>query len=716
MTDDLGYAESRAVLIGVSAYEDSSFPPVRAARNSLKAMREMLEDPLLCGWPRGRITEISNPLSPVDLANQLSDLAESTTGVLLLYFVGHGVLTPRGELCLTVTSTNAARPKITSLPWETVAEILHISNCPARVRVAILDCCFAGQPIPETLGGDVVAEGVYTLTATTRNKTAHVVAAPFQEDACTSFTAELLALVNEGVPDRSAWLSLSELYPVLRHRLQRKGLPLPNQHGTDTADKFLFTANAAHPSHEARGHTAAPEHSSGRETPYYLPEPDRREHTRPSTAELDTAVLSSYSLPPGTPERSIALAGVAEVLAATDPKRSARLFAQAEEVAQSIVSLDERARTLAAIAQLLSASDPEHAERFFWQAEEVARSHRSPKVQVRVLGAVAQLLSVSDPEHAERFFGQAEEIAQSIRGKNGRARALIAGATALATANPARAERIARSFRVAYDRSHALAAVAAALAIAHPDEAQRIAWSIRNVSEQRTALIAVAKALAAHDPQRAERIAQSVGGTYEHADALAAVARALAAHDPDRAERIAQSLDADRRRNLLVLVAGSLAVSAPDRAEDIAHSIGRDPARSMALALVAKKVAAIAPDRAERIAQAIPDGPWKVLRTTQVAMALAGTHPEHARRLFSQAEDVARSIPRQYEQSQALLALVEGMALSDPSHAEVIAQSLRNRYLRSQALEVIAKKRPPARTQNLQRTAPGLSAGPRGVS
>ncbi len=94
-------AGSRAVLIGVSAYEYAEFPPIRAARNSLQAMQSLLAGPALCGWPPELITVIPNPVSAADLADRIADLAEATTGVLLLYYVGHGVLSTRGELCLT---------------------------------------------------------------------------------------------------------------------------------------------------------------------------------------------------------------------------------------------------------------------------------------------------------------------------------------------------------------------------------------------------------------------------------------------------------------------------------------------------------------------------------------------------------------------------------------------------------------------------------------
>ena len=245
-------AESRAVLVGVSAYEYAEFPPIRAARNSLEAMRSLLADPALCAWPPDRITMIANPVSAADLATTIADLAESTTGVLLLYYVGHGVLSARGELCLTVTSTRPDRPKIGGLPWDTLADVLR--SCPASTRLAILDCCFAGQAV-EALSGEaepglgsiVHVEGVYTLTATTRNHAAHVPPPGQQDTACTSFTGELRDLIQSGIPGKAPRLTFGDIYPVLRQRLRAKGLPAPSQHGPDTARQFPFTANAAVP-------------------------------------------------------------------------------------------------------------------------------------------------------------------------------------------------------------------------------------------------------------------------------------------------------------------------------------------------------------------------------------------------------------------------------------------------------------------------------------
>src|SRR5262249_40350689 len=94
---------------------------------------------------------------------------------------------------LTVTSTRPDRPKISGLPWETLGDVLRGSA--ANVRLAILDCCFAGQATETLAGGGELGladiahvEGVYTLAATTRNRAAHVLPPAQQDTAGTSFT------------------------------------------------------------------------------------------------------------------------------------------------------------------------------------------------------------------------------------------------------------------------------------------------------------------------------------------------------------------------------------------------------------------------------------------------------------------------------------------------------------------------------------------------
>jgi hypothetical protein len=478
MTADAGVrANSNAVLIGVSAYEYAEFPPIRAARNSLQAMQSLLADPALCGWPPELITVIANPISAADLADRFADLAETTTGVLLLYYVGHGVLSTQGELCLTVTSTRPNRPKITGLPWETLAEVLR--TCPARTRLAILDCCFAGQAI-ESLGADsqgladiTNVSGVYTLTATTRNRTAHVPSADQQDTACTSFTGELQDLIRSGIPGKPAQLTFNDIYPELRQRLRAKGLPVPSQRGTDTAHQFLFTANTA----ALTGPTAytilpSSDGNDSRETTLTDLEPSQLEPSQTARSRqariLTDALRAAWSITSEYP-KALALVRIAEVVATADPHRADRLTAEAERIAQSIISKSWKALALASIAEA-AVAEPDRAARITAEAERIAQSIGDDNARAFVLARIAGVVAEADPDRAER-------IAQSLGDDNARAITLARIAEAVAAGDPDRADRLtAEAERIAQSiaddsKAAALARIAEAVAAAHPGTA-----------------------------------------------------------------------------------------------------------------------------------------------------------------------------------------------------------------------------------------------------
>lgn len=565
---------SRAVLIGVSAYEYAEFPPIRAARNSLQAMRSLLSDPALCAWPQEWITVIANPISAAELAAAIADLAERTTGVLLVYYVGHGVLSPGGELCLTVTSTRPDRPKITGLPWDTVADVLR--GCPAGTRVAILDCCVAGQAV-EALSPDSDAgladiahvDGVYTLTATTGNRAAHVAPAAQQDTACTSFTSELQDLIRQGIPGKAQRMTLSDIYPVLRQRLRGKGLPAPSQRGIDAASRFLFTANVA-----ADAGPPVPNpvgEQQGPPTPQQQPEPV----TPPSPQQagvVTDALRAAHSITDDS-AKAPALAAVAGAVAMTDPGRAQRLIADAQRIAESIPDPAARAPALATVVDNLAALDAPGAVR-------LAQSIPDPSSRAPALAAAAAATAATNRRRAAALIGEAEDLAQSIPGAAQKASVLAAVAERLAPADADRAERLAQSIPDPSLRAPALAAIAEALAATDTDraarltaDAERLALSIPGTSLRAPALAAVARALSTTNPRRAatliadaEHLAQSIPGAAQKASALAAVAEGLAPADTERAQRLAQSiLGAPSRASALAAVAKSAAVTNPGR-------------------------------------------------------------------------------------------------------------------------------------------------------
>ena len=309
---------------------------------------------------------------------------------------------------------------------------------------------FARIPVPPL-------EGVYTLTATTRNRTAHVPPPDQQDTACTSFTGELRDLIRSGIPGKPPLLTFSDIYPALRQRLLAKGLPAPSQRGTDTAHQFPFTANAA----ALLGPDTRPEANGAGETARKNPDPGQTDRAR-ATRILNDALRVAQSI---TDEgsKALALARVAGAMAATDPDRAARLITDAERVAQSITGE-------------------------YWKAE--------------ALASVAGAMAATDPDRAARLIADAERITQSITSKDFKTPPLVRSMPLVGSI----AERIVLPISFSLDhKAEALASVAEAVAATDPDRAERLAQPITHEGSMAWVLIRIAKAVAATDPDRAER-------------------------------------------------------------------------------------------------------------------------------------------------------------------------------------------------------------------
>ncbi|MFE4422011.1 caspase domain-containing protein [Streptomyces sp. NPDC056817] len=240
-------SDDAAVLIGVSGYRDPSLLDVPAARNSLHAMRRLLTSPELCGWSEDRVHVLEDPAGATDLALELHRLAEETTGTLLIYFVGHGIVSKSGALCLAAGDTQLRYPDLTGLEYDKVRSALLDS--PAQVKLVILDCCYSGRIIHGLAGAgesqlvdSTDIRGVYTLTAA--DQVAHVPSR--DETAGTSFTQVLCDIVRSGIPGAPPALALTDIYPKLKSTLKARGLPEPNQRGTDTVESYPFSRNVAY--------------------------------------------------------------------------------------------------------------------------------------------------------------------------------------------------------------------------------------------------------------------------------------------------------------------------------------------------------------------------------------------------------------------------------------------------------------------------------------
>jgi hypothetical protein len=199
----IDYENSRAILLGTSTYDGSKFRNVPAVERSMRGMYEMLTNPRYGGWPEDRVECWLNHRRSRDVSQRLRDLARSTEGVFIFYFVGHGTVTDDQELCLMLADTTDADPDLTGLEFRQVSRALGVSN--AVSKILILDCCYADSAIGSLAVDAPELEstpGTYTLTAT--NKLRHRAQWSGQDDGTpTAFTGELLDLIRVGKAD--AW-------------------------------------------------------------------------------------------------------------------------------------------------------------------------------------------------------------------------------------------------------------------------------------------------------------------------------------------------------------------------------------------------------------------------------------------------------------------------------------------------------------------------------
>jgi FtsZ-interacting cell division protein YlmF len=274
MAPDL--SRSRAILIGASQYDDSRIPPLLPAVACLQEMRQLLTGDL-CQWPEESVSTFLNVGTPSEMAKQVIRLARQAEDTLLLYYVGHGMRTPEGQLALTLGSTDMDPESLphTGLLFDNLARILRGSS--AATKLIILDCCHAGlgnRSIYHFQSGDLLetypVDGLYFIGAshaTQKARTRHT-------EGLTYFTENLISVVRDGIPRRPAQLRLDQIFVELRSRLLRNNLPEPVESGIGGARHYPFCRNAAPPDEQLdpteevrrlRSDLERPEHQEGHE-------------------------------------------------------------------------------------------------------------------------------------------------------------------------------------------------------------------------------------------------------------------------------------------------------------------------------------------------------------------------------------------------------------------------------------------------------------------
>lgn len=290
-------ANTQAILIGSSQFDDPKLLPLPAVKNNILALKRLLSHPSLVGIPERNInTKCFNARFRDDILKELVNTVKKTLETLIIYYAGHGVLGKEKNLYLATKKTSFATPEFSALAFKEMWDVA-IDNRISGVKhiIFILDCCYSGRALEEfRLVGN---KNVFILTATNRCKKAK---APVG-DRYTAFTGGLVSILSDGINNGKNTLALSEIYNQLKTRLIAKNFPEPQHIYSPNTDRLEIVYNRIGQSTSRRQHsmkTPKPQlpHQS---LLFYLP------NRRPQRAHLKKAIQEHQQQYPDKKQRPL---------------------------------------------------------------------------------------------------------------------------------------------------------------------------------------------------------------------------------------------------------------------------------------------------------------------------------------------------------------------------------------------------------------------------
>ncbi|MET0494365.1 MAG: caspase family protein [Actinoplanes sp.] len=236
---------SNALVIGAAYFASEAITDLPSVANNVSALAEALTDPAAGVVDPARCRQLINPRAQDEVGAALDETVNAAGDTAIIYYAGHGLLTPRGALHLAVANTDPNRVAYTAVPIEWLR--MALAESPAKNRILILDCCFSGHAatamtsVSSALTAAIDISGTYTVTSAPANSTS--IAPP--GDRFTAFTGELLRVLRDGIPGAGDLLSMRDIYTALVRGLHARSMPRPQHLGTGLADHIALGPNGA---------------------------------------------------------------------------------------------------------------------------------------------------------------------------------------------------------------------------------------------------------------------------------------------------------------------------------------------------------------------------------------------------------------------------------------------------------------------------------------
>ncbi|GAA5207689.1 hypothetical protein GCM10023323_24230 [Streptomyces thinghirensis] len=304
-------SRSRAVLIGTSNFaEPARWPRLPAVESNIEDLRRTLTHPRLWGLAQEHCTTFLNATDAGAVAEVISTAAMEAEDTLLVYYAGHGATTDN-ELLLTLSSTTSLNISFRTLSYNVVKNIVRQRR--AQHAVILLDCCFSGMAhsmgdVPSFLHQQMSMTSAFVFTSSARDSVS--LSPPGERH--TAFTGELIKVLEKGIPDAPAWLSLGSITRTVTEGLRNRRMPVPLHSQTGLADQLALARNvwspvAAQRPQPTRSSTPLRDHASGMARVHPAPVEPLPGQPRPDAGRTPAVAKKRPSIPrsrpvrPGTP-------------------------------------------------------------------------------------------------------------------------------------------------------------------------------------------------------------------------------------------------------------------------------------------------------------------------------------------------------------------------------------------------------------------------------
>lgn len=233
---------TKAILIGVSEFQDESFIDALPIKNNVSKLQELFLDKNIIGLSKNDILVLDKNESDADILDSIDKFINKDKRIpdtVIFYFAGHGYKDDDGSFYLVTNNSKKNRIKRSSIAWEEIRDKFE-SGSGIQQRLYILDACHSGAA--ELGDKDEVMEledGSVLLAAAKATSSSFFNAS----DKYTYFTESLIKILEEGIESiEKSYLHLKPICEELRQKLRSKNFKVTYK-STDKIDNVTFFRN-----------------------------------------------------------------------------------------------------------------------------------------------------------------------------------------------------------------------------------------------------------------------------------------------------------------------------------------------------------------------------------------------------------------------------------------------------------------------------------------